>query len=389
VTRFAFVTWDGGGNVPPAIGIARELQSRGHVVRFLGYSMQRAGIEGHGFAFSSLVRSGDFDLYGERPAEQRLPAIIRNVWACPEHLEDIPEFLDGNPADVVVVDFLLQGALAQARRMATPVAVLAHSSIAGLVPPPQSPMGAARIAAANGFRSEVGLQPLARLNDGWAGLPTIVTTIPELDPEATAAGESVLYVGPILDSAPGPAWDSAWTADDRRPLILVSFSTTRFWDQSARIRNTLDALAAEPVRVLVSASASSLPATLPRNAVARSFVPHSLVLPTVAVTVTHCGHGTVSASLAHGVPIVGLPNAAADQPFLAARVQELGAGIALDGESSPKAIRRAVRDLLAHPSYRDAARRLGAAISATPGAAGAAAELERLAFLPHGSVRTR
>jgi hypothetical protein len=32
-----FVTWDGGGNVPPAIGIACELQRRGESVRVLGH----------------------------------------------------------------------------------------------------------------------------------------------------------------------------------------------------------------------------------------------------------------------------------------------------------------------------------------------------------------
>ena len=42
-------------------------------------------------------------------------------------------------ADVLVVDFTMQGALASA--------VLAHSSVAGLVPPPESPMGAARLTA--------------------------------------------------------------------------------------------------------------------------------------------------------------------------------------------------------------------------------------------------
>ena len=31
-----FVTWDGGGNVPPATAIARELARRGHTVRFVG-----------------------------------------------------------------------------------------------------------------------------------------------------------------------------------------------------------------------------------------------------------------------------------------------------------------------------------------------------------------
>ena len=33
-----FVTWDGGGNVPPAVGIAAELRRRGHGVRFVGHA---------------------------------------------------------------------------------------------------------------------------------------------------------------------------------------------------------------------------------------------------------------------------------------------------------------------------------------------------------------
>jgi UDP:flavonoid glycosyltransferase YjiC (YdhE family) len=111
----------------------------------------------------------------------------------------------------------------------------------------------------------------------------------------------------------------------------------------------------------------------------RPFVPHAEVLPSVSVTVTHCGHGTVTASLAHGVPIAGLPNPAADQPYLAARIQALGAGVAMDGEASPAIIQRAVRDLLDRPSYRQAAARLGQAIRAAPGAAGAADVLEDLA----------
>ncbi|GAC1507296.1 MAG: hypothetical protein NVS1B3_07600 [Candidatus Dormibacteraceae bacterium] len=104
-----------------------------------------------------------------------------------------------------------------------------------------------------------------------------------------------------------------------------------------------------------------------------------MVLPSVSATVTHCGHGTVTASLAHGVPIAGLPYPAADQPFLAARIQALGAGLAMDGESSPAIIRGAVRDLLNGHAFREAAARLGRAIRAAPGAAGAADALEPLA----------
>jgi UDP:flavonoid glycosyltransferase YjiC (YdhE family) len=46
-----FVTWDGGGNVPPALGIAAELQRRGVTVRFLGHERQRSMIERVGLRF--------------------------------------------------------------------------------------------------------------------------------------------------------------------------------------------------------------------------------------------------------------------------------------------------------------------------------------------------
>lgn len=96
--------------------------------------------------------------------------------------------------------------------------------------------------------------------------------------------------------------------------------------------------------------------------------------------VTHCGHGTVTACLGHGVPIVGLPNPAADQPFLAARVEQLGAGVALAGEAGPADIRAAARKVLGQPTYRAAAGRLATIIRASVGAAGAAAELEQLSL---------
>jgi len=103
-----------------------------------------------------------------------------------------------------------------------------------------------------------------------------------------------------------------------------------------------------------------------------------LLLPHAAVTVTHCGHGTVTASLAHGVPLIGLPNQAADQPFLARRVHELGAGVALAGDAEAEQIRSAVREVLANSSYAAAARTMAATINASPGAAGAATELEQV-----------
>jgi MGT family glycosyltransferase len=376
MANVAFGTWDGGGNLPPAVGMAQALAARGHRVRFFGYEVQRGRIEAQGLAFSALKRTGDFDKL-RAPPDERRAALLRWVWACPEHLDDVPDALAAHPADVLVVDFLMQGALAWSERAHLPVVALAHSAIAGLVPPPESPIGATILGASNALRSSAGLTPMRRLNDAWDRILTLVTTVPELDPAAEGRGPSIRYVGPIVEQFPEHTWESPWAADDTRPLVLVSFTTTGMWDQRARIRNTLAALASEPVRVLVSVREGAELGEVPANAVVRGFIPHALVLPDAALTVTHCGHGTVAASLAHGVPLVGMPNQAADQPFLSSLVQRLGAGLALDGEADEGAIRSAVREVLANPSYAAAARRLGAAIHASPGAIGAAVELER------------
>ena len=43
MAEIVVVTWDGGGNVPPALAIARELAARGHGIRVLGHRTQRGG----------------------------------------------------------------------------------------------------------------------------------------------------------------------------------------------------------------------------------------------------------------------------------------------------------------------------------------------------------
>ena len=379
MTRFGFVTWDGGGNVPPAVGIAQGLAARGHEVVFIGYEVQRASFAARRLPFFALPRTGGFDIYAAADPGQRIAGLMANVWASPEHLDDIPAAVADTSSDVLVVDFSMQGALAAAARCGAPAAVLAHSAITGLTPGPETPMGAARLNATNRLREEARLPQIAGLADAWLGYTTLVTTIPELDPAALVADGSVHYLGPIFEALGDEPWESPWPPGDDRPLVLVSFSTTGLWDQSGRIRNTLEALAGEPVRVLVSAAQAMDLGPIPDNAAIRPFVPHHKVLEAAVLTVTHAGHGTVAASLAHGVPIVALPNQAADQPFLAARIQQLGAGLALDGESGPARIREAARDVMAERSYAAAAGRLALAIRAAPGVEGAVFELERLA----------
>jgi UDP:flavonoid glycosyltransferase YjiC (YdhE family) len=84
-------------------------------------------------------------------------------------------------------------------------------------------------------------------------------------------------------------------------------------------------------------------------------------------------------ALRHGVPMLVIPGLAGDQPFVAAAVQEWGAGRALAGDADVAAMREAAQDVLANPAYRRAAQERSTSLRHVDGAAGAALEVEALA----------
>lgn len=112
--------------------------------------------------------------------------------------------------------------------------------------------------------------------------------------------------------------------------------------------------------------------------------PHAEVLRHAAAVVTHAGHGTIIKSMAAGVPVVALPMGR-DQPDNAVRAAAAGAGVVLKPKAKVAAIRAAVSDVLATPSYATAARRLATAMAAESTHDRALAELEALAAGARGA----
>jgi UDP:flavonoid glycosyltransferase YjiC (YdhE family) len=158
-----------------------------------------------------------------------------------------------------------------------------------------------------------------------------------------------------------------WWNGSQWPLVYLSFGsvapTMDFFP--GLYRDALDALALLPVRVLVTVGRERDPRELgpvgPNVHVAR-WVPQADVMPHAAVMVCHGGSGTVRTALCSGVPTVVVP-LFADQPYNGRRVEQLGAGIALDGV---RGLSDAVRRVLVDPSYRDAAQRIAEAARKLP-----------------------
>jgi UDP:flavonoid glycosyltransferase YjiC (YdhE family) len=383
MARFLFLTWGGAGNQTPAIGLAAALAGRGHTVTFAGYPEQARRFTGFGFRVLPRARHA----WPSAPPADWMPVLADAVWACPEHLGDVPDLVADEGCDVLVVDCLMFGALAAAERLTVPAAVLVHSAPGALVPPGGG-MDLLALERVNRIRASAGEAPLSALWDAWRPFVTLCTSVPELDPLSDRLPAEFGFVGPVAEPDDGAGWQSPWPAGDPRPLALVSFSTGQAWDQRSRIQRTLDALDDGGYRVLVTTGLAGIDeVTVPGDAVLVPFVPHASVLPHAAITVTHAGHGTVAASLAYGVPVVALPNPAADQPILAQQVAKLGAGIALDGESAtPGEIADACRRVLADGEYAAAARHMEEAIAGYP-SDGGAEQLEVAITSPVASVR--
>ena len=101
-----FVTWDGSGNVPPALGIAAELRDHGERVRFLGHEQQGPAIEGARFRFEPYRHARPWS-----PAEAAYghgaELTVFEVFTDPGIGEDLLASVKREPAYLVVADCLL------------------------------------------------------------------------------------------------------------------------------------------------------------------------------------------------------------------------------------------------------------------------------------------
>jgi UDP:flavonoid glycosyltransferase YjiC (YdhE family) len=361
-----FVTWDGGGNVPPAVEIAAELRGRGHGVRFVGHAGQRASLEAQGFDVAPTVHARAF-----HAAEPGSVLAMIAMFGDRGLGRDALAALDDQGADLVVVDCLLFGAMEELRRSGTPYVVLEHLYDAFFRGPfLRGPIGL-------GLRLR-GLRVSASLK---AARGSLVAAIPQLDPAGARPRPDVTYVGPVTEFSPRVAARPSGPWGRSGPAVLVSLSTFAYPGMGGWLQRILDATAGIDARVVVTTGPQLDPARLRSagNHEVHRFVDHAELMPRVSLVVGHGGHGTTMKALAHQVPLVLMPmHPFVDQPMVAHSVEAAGAGRVVSKKASVEELRTAILAMLAEGQHRAAAARLGAAIRAMPGATNGADRIEAL-----------
>jgi hypothetical protein len=280
--------------------------------------------------------------------------------------------------DVLLVDAMFPAALKEASVSGLPAAVMLHTFLFR-----QLDMWRNVFAMFGGMRQQAGFGSVPSVDEMWRSLDRIVcTALASFDAPPIPGWEVACHVGPVLENeSVAVLTPLPWPEDDAVPLVMVSFSTSFEQRNVDKLQNTLDALADMPVHVVATTGGIVAPKELrtPDNAFVVNYAAHDPILARAALVVTHGGHGTAMRALRHGRPMLLLPGLAADQPYIAAQMEEWGVGRALAGDADVAAIRSAAHEVLSGRSFRQRARERAMSLCRVDGAAAAADELEILA----------
>jgi UDP:flavonoid glycosyltransferase YjiC (YdhE family) len=230
------------------------------------------------------------------------------------------------------------------------------------------------------------------MKDLFVGDLPLVLGIPETDP--LPPGAKAEYIGAVLWQKPAAQLPQAIESlDPDRPIIWVYSGNPRYfsfhspYDSEAVIQACIEALAVEPVQIVLTIGHHPLPAhllPLPGNFLSFPFVPGLLMAQRSRIMIHHGGYGSCQTGFFTGTPAIILPTYS-ERESNARRVVQVGAGEMIlpvgrrgKKEISAEALKMAVRRVLADPGYRTNAQRIARLMAAYGGAAQAAHLIETL-----------
>jgi hypothetical protein len=255
--RFLFVWWEGGGNMPPALELVRQLVARGHGVHALSDACSEAEFVAAGASFaayrrapSRLDHSPEADTLKDWEARgpAQTIAILRDRLMCGPALAYAQDTLDEierfHPDALVVMDATFGGMIA-GQSAGVPVAAVAPQILVYPVPgrpafgpgllPARNILERLRdrlllsvvnswmnkgLPQLNAARAAIGLPPAPTVFETLRADRLLVLTTPALELPGGPLPDNVRYTGPILvDPEWARPWTSPWDEGDERPLV--------------------------------------------------------------------------------------------------------------------------------------------------------------------------
>ena len=382
MSKIVFFCIPAAGHINPTLGVVSELVRRGHEVWYYSYSLFRQKIEDCGAHF---VACDDYD-QEKRLSPEDSRRIGDDLAFSTKILVDTTLALDEPVCshmkqlqpDCIVADSMAVWGKAVAMKLHIPfvssTTTFAFNRYSAKIMKQSLGKALKMLLSMGKIKKD-----LARLTE--RGYPihnildilqndnatdTVVYTSSDFQPCADTFSSHYSFVGPSIRPIETTFQKTGKT------LAYISMGTV-VNDDAAFYHRCIQALADAPCQVVLSVGNQvSLEQfrQLPANIEVHPFVDQMAVLEKADVFLSHCGMNSVNESLWFGVPLVSFPQTT-EQGGVAARAEELGAALRLRN-SSPKAIRQAVDQVLSDPSYRQSAQKISEGFHACTGAKGAA-----------------
>jgi MGT family glycosyltransferase len=392
------------GHIAPFLPLVRALAARGHEIVWYSGHKYRARIEGTGARFFGYAEAPDADdahfeaTFPERAQLRGIAQLkfdMKHVFidAAPGQLADLKRILTEYPADLVLSDPTMLGALFLREQLGLPLGMLGVLPLMltsvdappfGLgLTPGRGALARTRNRALHWFVQNVAFRDVqqhwqstrARLglvsSKGW-WIDSVANASFYMQPSVSGfeyprsdLPASFHFIGMMPAEAPADVPTPEFWPElaQGKPVVHVTQGTVANVEPDL-FAPALAGLAHEDVLVVLSTGNRPLESLklgkLPSNVRVAPFLSYPALLPRTQAMLTNGGYGGVQMALSYGVPLV-VAGTTEDKPEVAARVAWSGAGINLrSAKPSPESVRSAVRALLDQPSYRERARALSA-----------------------------
>ena len=379
MSHVLFLSVPSHGHVNPTLGLVAELVRRGERVTYFASEPFRDRIEKAGATFRAYAH--DLDMFKGPPAAGQPSPMLRVVAAAADVIADILAQLDGQHVDYLVHSAPFLFARPMAQHLGVP-RVASHAVFGGLDafvgkgPPPTTGMfapSAQRDAvlrqAAREVRERHGLEMPEQLRELLfnPGALNLVYTSAWFAGDLGYLDETYRLVGPPVHDRREDS-DFPLAALDGRRVLYISLGTVFGGHALALYETFFQAFADwDGVVVMAAYGVDLSERRIPANFIVANYVPQHEILKRAAAAITHGGMNSMSDLLAAQVPFVCLP-LGADQPWLAARAQALGATIALDAATvDADGLRHAVERVTTEPGYRAGIREIAQSFAAAGG----------------------
>ncbi|HWF34520.1 MAG TPA: glycosyltransferase [Solirubrobacteraceae bacterium] len=373
------------GHFLPMLPLARALTNAGHDVAFATAGEFLPYIEKHGFAVfpAGLSLPEQMQQAAQRFPEQHalppgkerfctfVPRMLAGV-AAPARARDLVPVVREQRPDVIVHDETDFGAPVAAAVAGIPYA---DHSVAIF-----RPLEAARLARETilPLWEEWGVElgPFGGLFE-YLYLDVCPPSLQSPEIHQIDVAQPMTNARLRAGTEPGPAW-----IDDLPSVPTVYVSLGTLFNQDPHVFAViLEGLGDGDLNVIVTIGANQDPAALgpqPAHVHVEGFIPQAALLPHCDVVINQ-GGTAIFEILAHGLPLLVLPQGANQFDNAEACVSAGVARSLLPGEISADGVRTAVRTLLDDSSYRERAEFVAYEIESMPGPERGARLVERLA----------